>query len=112
MATSGIDQSDGATSIGTEQDTSMPSSTYTSSEIDDLQGSFSSLATRDNNDDHSHLTDHFDVCILYTEGNGNKAEQIRDIINNMHGNYKPVTSLWYTMTRRTLDSLHQKVYQQ
>ena len=70
--------------------TSMPpSSTNTTISVDEVQKSFSALGTGDNNDDH-HLTDHFDACILHTEGYGGRAEEIQKFIDEMPGSFKVV----------------------
>ena len=94
---SGNDQSDGTPSMSTGQEfatneTSMPaSSTYTTNDIlDELQESFSGLETRDDNDDRPHLRDHFDACLLFTEGNRDKAEEIRRFIAGRGDDFKVV----------------------
>ena len=86
----GNDQSDGTTSMGTQQDTSMPPSSVDSTlDIEDLSANFNTL---DTNDDYSYLKDHFDTCIIYTEGNGDKAEQVRSFIAGLDGDFKVVVS--------------------
>ena len=60
------------------------------SDVDKLQESFSSMGTSDSKDDHLHLTEHFDACIVYTEGNRDRAAEIVSVIEGLDGNFKAV----------------------
>ena len=42
----------------------------------------------DTSDRHKYLWDHFDACVIYTEGNRNRADEIVHFVEALSGNYK------------------------
>ena len=50
-----------------------------------MTSDMSSLCTKDK---HKYLSEHFDACVIATEKNRNRAEEIISFVGNLHGGFK------------------------
>ena len=56
--------------------------------VSQVQQGLDNLTTTDSRDAHLFLKDHFDACVIYTDDNRNRAEEIINFIEPLPGNFK------------------------